>query len=218
MASPRRRTAALLPTALLLAALSLAAVAEATSGQLHVGRRSEFKHGRKLVEDPLTLPWLLESTAHLPYIGQEASLDRLLATQARRGWVLLLPFASGQEELALNAVASYMQFGKAANFIAHSFDNQSLERCKQLHLPCFDAIKLRNGRLIAARAAGEGSDERRPATDCTLLTPGPRRGSAHARRWRMGRPGRLPRAPLQERADAGLLQGQHAPSGAEQGL
>jgi hypothetical protein len=134
--------------AALLCLLSLACcrtVAAARAGQDDPGQQ---QIRRRLAEDSttaLTPPWLLPTSALLGYTGLDSNLDKLLQVQAQRGWVTLVPFVAGQEELALNCIASYLAYGKAANYIAYSFDPQSLLRCKQLQLPCYDAAGLIKG-------------------------------------------------------------------------
>ena len=95
----------------------------------------------------LAPPWLLANATQLPYAGLDSNLDKLLQVQAQRGWVALVPFLAGQEELALNCIASYLTHGKATNYIAYSFDPRSLQRCKQLRLPCYDAAGIVKGKL-----------------------------------------------------------------------
>ncbi len=79
--------------------------------------------------------------------------DKLLQVQAKGGWVALVPFLAGQEELALNCIASYLTYGKATNYVAYSFEPKSLLRCKQLQMPCYDASALTTGALLPCAAA-----------------------------------------------------------------
>ena len=103
-----------------------------------------------------TAPWLLSPAhqAELPYLGLEDDLTALLKVQSSHNWVSVFLFNSGFADLTVNCIYSYINYGKAHNYVVYAFDDVSLKHCMRFKLPCYNATSLLMGMLPMRRAGG----------------------------------------------------------------
>lgn len=92
----------------------------------------------------LAAPWLVSREVHpkFDYEDKETDLDALLRIQADfRGHVIVVIFNKAWVDHLYNWIFSIVNNAKFANFIVGTMDAESLAFCKELRLPCFDAVE-----------------------------------------------------------------------------
>lgn len=91
----------------------------------------------------LAAPWLVSKSVvgKFPYEGLEQDLDALLALQAEkpRRHVMVAMFNAAWVDHLLNWVFSLGRNGMIASYIIATMDTASLDLCRSLRLPCYDA-------------------------------------------------------------------------------
>mmetsp|Transcript_28108 Transcript_28108/g.61666 ORF Transcript_28108/g.61666 Transcript_28108/m.61666 type:complete len:447 (+) Transcript_28108:95-1435(+) len=99
------------------------------------------------------LPWLAPPGTSFPYKGLHndlPALARAVVTSPKSRYLTLVTFTADIQRFALNCLYSLVRYGKQTQYIVATFEAETLERCMQLNLPCFNAsalvaIKLHNG-------------------------------------------------------------------------
>ena len=99
-------------------------------------------------------PWLLPPSTRLRYEGHHNNLDRLLSLQARKDrWVTVFIFNRAVRRWTMNAIYSYVKFGRSINYVAAAVDESSLVACLRLRLPCYNASLVPEA---ARKGSGDG--------------------------------------------------------------
>jgi hypothetical protein len=92
------------------------------------------------MEDAGMLPWQYsKKSGPFPWEGLHNKLPELLKVQAKDNTVFVMIFNESFAGLALNCIVSLVRYGRANNYIVGVVSQQSLQRCMQLRLPCYDA-------------------------------------------------------------------------------
>lgn len=133
----------------------------------------------------LSAPWLVsrEALPRFSYEGLETNLDALLAAQAdpERRHVIVVIFNKAWVDHLYNWVYSMVRNAGLSNFIVGTMDDESLVFCRQLRLPCFDAVEyavyeddpsLRRAEGAATRKVSEAMSWIKPRLAAAILGRG----------------------------------------------
>ena len=131
--------------------------------------------------DPLVTPWLAPPCVRYAYENLEKDLPALLRIQAsEHKWITIVTMTGKIKHFVLNCLYSLVAYGKQPHYIVAAFERESLEACKKLRLPCFDAAhmtphKIENGvhNFISGQAHAMWWAKQRIALSilrCLLLT------------------------------------------------
>jgi hypothetical protein len=93
----------------------------------------------------LSAPWLVSDSAvpRFDYEGKENDLDALLELQSdHRGHVIVVIFNSAWVDHLYNWIYSAVRNAHVTSFIVATMDDSSLTLCKQLRLPCYNAVEF----------------------------------------------------------------------------
>ena len=123
-------------------------------------------------------PWLMKRRADgLPYVGLHNDLDALLKLQSAKvgeGYkgVSLLFFNYQMSTMLQNCLYSMVKFAGVCNYIVVVWDEPSLEVCRDMNLPCYNATDMIPGGVPIA-AEQEARLHTKDYNKITYVSPSP---------------------------------------------
>jgi hypothetical protein len=123
-------------------------------------------------------PWLMKRRADgLPYVGLHNDLDALLKLQSAKvgeGYkgVSLLFFNYQMSTMLQNCLYSMVKFAGVCNYIVVVWDEPSLEVCRDMNLPCYNATDMIPGGVPIA-AEQEAKTHSRDYNKITYVSSSP---------------------------------------------